>query len=453
MQLTQQRVLLIDDDASYVRAMKRTLASGGYAVQTAGSAEEGSRMIGIQRLHAILLDLDLPGLSGLVLLREMLRQHIVTPVIVISGSDKIDDVIQALRLNAADYLRKPFGPEELFSALDRIETPTPKAKAPPSNPTNPTRPSRPANPRPPTNRGAATPPVAATATEPPHIRARPNAARVSSTIAETNARLCRQLAAGEIGIPVLDPRVRRLQRLVTAPHSSVNDVLTAIGNDPGLTASVLREANSALFGTGRAVSNLQEACVRLGNATVSACILEELARATFRCKKPEYRDLMGRMKHNAGVTARISAQLAQHTRLSDADLYIAGLLHNVGELMLIQHLASTDGPTLTLHEISSLNDEHHESFGSAVAASWKFSDPLRRLMSRHHTEPTGAYGDYARFRDVVLAAWNLACDHGYAVFGRQRETSADPHLHRLGIEPVDVRAAVAAARRPGPHRR
>jgi len=68
----------------------------------------------------ILLDLRMPEINGHVFLRDLNRQFVDVPVIVISGEGGMNDVILAMRNQAADYLQKPFKADELSRALDRV---------------------------------------------------------------------------------------------------------------------------------------------------------------------------------------------------------------------------------------------------------------------------------------------------------------------------------------------
>jgi serine phosphatase RsbU (regulator of sigma subunit) len=100
-------VLLIDDDAAVRRAFGRVLEAAGFRILF---AEDGAR--GLVKLReaapdAVLLDLNMPGLGGLDTLTTAAADSPDTPVIVVSGSGRVDDVVQALRRGACDYVTKP----------------------------------------------------------------------------------------------------------------------------------------------------------------------------------------------------------------------------------------------------------------------------------------------------------------------------------------------------------
>jgi DNA-binding NtrC family response regulator len=99
--------LLIDDEAGVRRAFGRVLESAGFRLLFAEDGASGLAKLRDARPHAVLVDLHMPGLTGLDVLTEAARTSPDTPVIVVSGSGNVDDVVQALRRGAWDYVTKP----------------------------------------------------------------------------------------------------------------------------------------------------------------------------------------------------------------------------------------------------------------------------------------------------------------------------------------------------------
>ncbi len=106
-ELTKKRVLLVGDDASVRLTLVALLRGIEVDVFEATDAARGLQSFEAQKPDAVLIDLAMPGRNGLELLEEIKRRAKRTPVIVISGIDKIDDTIEALRRGAWDYLAKP----------------------------------------------------------------------------------------------------------------------------------------------------------------------------------------------------------------------------------------------------------------------------------------------------------------------------------------------------------
>src|SRR6266700_7806789 len=110
------RILVVDDEIEIVRALQRSLAGHGYEVLVAGSGEESLIAIGKRSPDLVLLDLALPGMSGLEVCRQV-REQSDLPIIVISAKDKERDKVLALDLGADDYVSKPFGINEVLARI------------------------------------------------------------------------------------------------------------------------------------------------------------------------------------------------------------------------------------------------------------------------------------------------------------------------------------------------
>jgi diguanylate cyclase (GGDEF)-like protein len=114
-------LLLVDDDAMNRDALARRLTRSGYKVLTADGGAVALRMIREHRIDAVLLDVMMPGLSGLDTLRQLRQFRSVAdlPVIMVTAKDESDDVVEALDLGANDYVTKPV---DFAVALARIRT-------------------------------------------------------------------------------------------------------------------------------------------------------------------------------------------------------------------------------------------------------------------------------------------------------------------------------------------
>ena len=112
-------LLLVDDDAMNRDALARRLARSGYKVLTADSGVAALRMVREERIDAVLLDVMMPGMSGLETLRHLrqLRSVADLPVIMVTAKDGSDDVVEALDQGANDYVTKPI---DFAVALARI---------------------------------------------------------------------------------------------------------------------------------------------------------------------------------------------------------------------------------------------------------------------------------------------------------------------------------------------
>lgn len=112
-------VLLVDDEARLREVLVRSIRSLGHDTDGAATAEEALRMMKQQPRAVAIVDLNLPGMSGMDLFAELRRRHPATQVIVLTGFGDLDSAQQAIRLDAVDFLTKPCHLGDLEQALDR----------------------------------------------------------------------------------------------------------------------------------------------------------------------------------------------------------------------------------------------------------------------------------------------------------------------------------------------
>jgi len=114
--VAQPNILIIDDEVQIRRLLRLTLEAGGYRVREAESGTLGLNEAAVQRPEAVILDLSLPDLGGIEVLRR-LREWSQIPVLILSVRGGEADKIAALDAGADDYLTKPFGGGELLARM------------------------------------------------------------------------------------------------------------------------------------------------------------------------------------------------------------------------------------------------------------------------------------------------------------------------------------------------
>jgi two-component system, OmpR family, KDP operon response regulator KdpE len=113
---TGARVLVVDDEPGILRAVQTNLGRHDYRVETAGTGQTALDVYNRIRPDLVLLDLGLPDMDGLDVLRAI-RERASTPVVVLSAREAERDKVTALDLGADDYLTKPFGVNELLARV------------------------------------------------------------------------------------------------------------------------------------------------------------------------------------------------------------------------------------------------------------------------------------------------------------------------------------------------
>jgi two-component system cell cycle response regulator CtrA len=114
------RVLLIEDDSSIAQSIELMLKSESFNVYTTDLGEEGVDLGKLYDYDIILLDLNLPDMSGFEVLRSLRISKVKTPILILSGIAGIDDKVKALGYGADDYMTKPFHKSELIARIHAI---------------------------------------------------------------------------------------------------------------------------------------------------------------------------------------------------------------------------------------------------------------------------------------------------------------------------------------------
>jgi two-component system, OmpR family, KDP operon response regulator KdpE len=114
--MTSAKILVVDDEPQIRRVLRTTLTSQGYTVSEAPSGDEALELIRSGRPDLILLDVNMPGRSGLETCREI-RSTSDIPIIMLTVRNTERDKVQALDAGADDYVVKPFGSEELMARI------------------------------------------------------------------------------------------------------------------------------------------------------------------------------------------------------------------------------------------------------------------------------------------------------------------------------------------------
>lgn len=111
-----KKILVVDDEAQIIRVMRRILAAHQYDIRTASDGESAFELFQDWQPDLVVTDLQMPNTDGLVLCRK-LREISNVPIIVLSVRDEEKTIVEALDAGADDYVRKPFGTNELLARV------------------------------------------------------------------------------------------------------------------------------------------------------------------------------------------------------------------------------------------------------------------------------------------------------------------------------------------------
>ena len=114
------RVLLVEDDPTTAQAIELRLRDVAMNVYTTDLGQEAVDLAKLYTYDIVLLDLNLPDISGFEVLTSLRRSRVMTPIMIVSGLAGIEDKVRGLELGADDYLTKPFHMDELIARIGAI---------------------------------------------------------------------------------------------------------------------------------------------------------------------------------------------------------------------------------------------------------------------------------------------------------------------------------------------
>ncbi|MDP2847413.1 MAG: HDOD domain-containing protein [Humidesulfovibrio sp.] len=216
-------------------------------------------------------------------------------------------------------------------------------------------------------------------------------------------------------IPAFSKSVTRVLHLASDLNCSARDLLEVVSTDPVLTMKVLRLVNSAYFGRSQKVTSVHQAMVTLGLNTLKNVALSLAMLGALPKKSSSGFDIDALWEHSlaVGLAARRLARQQNLSRTEAEDCFVAGLLHDVGKLVLAQFRpqefadaldeARQQGRPLHEAERASIGVDHAE-LGAALARRWELPPALVNALAGHH-DPEAAP---APMTDVIFAANQVA---------------------------------------------
>lgn len=113
--MTNEKILIIEDDPSILRGLRDNFARAGYAVSGALEGNLGLQLARTERPDLIVLDIMLPGINGWEIVSELRAMELEMPILIVSALGREDQIIKGLNLGADDYMTKPFSIHELLA--------------------------------------------------------------------------------------------------------------------------------------------------------------------------------------------------------------------------------------------------------------------------------------------------------------------------------------------------
>jgi len=116
--MPKKKVLVIDDEQIVLNSVKKILGHGEHEVETTSSGRQGLEWALSKSYDIVLTDVRMPDMGGMLILRDIKKAKPSMPVIIITGYANVQTAMQAMKLGAAEYIEKPFTPDQLLKAVN-----------------------------------------------------------------------------------------------------------------------------------------------------------------------------------------------------------------------------------------------------------------------------------------------------------------------------------------------
>lgn len=195
-------------------------------------------------------------------------------------------------------------------------------------------------------------------------------------------------------LPALPHVVGKIIQLTEDPDATAQDINKVLNQDQGMTAKVLRLANSAFYGFPRRISSVTDATIFLGFKTVRGIVMAASVSDLLSKEMEGYTLAQGELWRHSQSVAMASRFVAQHAKVTGVDAaYTAGLLHDIGKVILntymkeayhevIEKVANDDIPFMQAEEI--VLGFNHAQVGARVAEKWNLPEDLVEAIAYHH---------------------------------------------------------------------
>ena len=323
-----KRVLFVDDEPQVLEGLRVLLRRqrGRWDMEFANGGEQALAVLGGRDFDVVVTDLRMPKVDGIALLKHLREQHPRTVRVVLSGEAGRGAALAAVPY-AHQFLAKPCRLADLEAVLAR-------------------------------------------------------AAVIGDLVADQAVRDL----VGSIGtLPPLPRSYARLLGVINDERCGARELAIVIGSDIGLTTKLLKLANSALFGVGRPIATVNEAIPLLGTETIkTVALVTELVDGYPR----ELRHFAEELHAHSAAVSAVAAELAPEGHRRDA--LAAGMLHDVGRLVLAATGASEDGP--------------HAQIGAYLLGLWGLPPAVMQAVASHH-DPLADIENLAGRAVVVAEAY------------------------------------------------
>jgi len=246
--------------------------------------------------------------------------------------------------------------------------------------------------------------------------------------------LAAELSAGRVDLPSFPEIVIRVRRVLSDPHTRLEQVVRVVGSEPALAARLLRIANSAsLNTTGRVITDLRTAINRMGyNMVRSASMSFAMAQIRSNSKLASVKAYLDRLWEHSTLVAAFSFVIARTcTKINADEAMLTGMMHGIGKLYVLTRSAGHPELFSDPDALNQIVDQWHAEIGKAILENWEFADVMVQAVADQN-DLGRTEVEFPDLSDVIAIAILMASfseDHA----GLQVALQGLPAAARLGL--------------------
>jgi HD-like signal output (HDOD) protein len=384
--VAKKRILFVDDEEMVLRSIARLLRPmiNEWEMEFVGSGARALSRLSEARFDVIVSDMRMPGMNGAELLNEVMKRYPKTVRLILSGFADRELILKCIG-STHQYLAKPCDEQELKMALLR-------------------------------------------------------AARLEESLENETVR---QLVTSCSVLPSVPTLYSEIIEMLQDPETDTEAIGSIIIKDGGMTAKILKLANSAFFGLGRDISDVGEGVAYLGTETVKSLILFSNAFSQQEHLKISAFSIEALSRHSL-VTANASKMVAiceGAERKLVEETYVAGLLHDVGKLILAANLPDQYQEAITVAQREKMPlwlaerkvfGADHADLGGHLLGLWGLPVPVVEAIALHHRPSVAVQKRFAPL--TGLHAGNVLAASGNSVVDNVPASAIDTnYFFELGL--------------------
>jgi HD-like signal output (HDOD) protein len=224
------------------------------------------------------------------------------------------------------------------------------------------------------------------------------------------AALQRILDGGDVDLPVLPVVAHRALSTLRSENVDYAELAQLIGEDPAISARVLRVVNSTAYARLFRIDRLEVAFARLGCTALRGIILATSLKGVAIRTGGAQRTLGEELWQRAIVSAVLLSELSGRFALRDGEAFLVGLLHDLGNFAILRvlHDQRFGGGNISRAAFDRLSHQWHEPLGAYLARAWQLGEPLPDVIGDHHSDstPDDSFATYrwlVQFSEVVCS--------------------------------------------------